>query len=593
MILTIKGEIIELAEKEKITFSFESLCNGLDKKKLSRTQSFKIPKTTKNLQIFGFSNRPEVFGAEMRVSFDAILTHGAGQIKGILYINDATGDTFNAIFLYGECLPLKRLKEAGKLSDIFYSNLTKVLRKGTTDTMSANLGVFVYFNGESDDPTKWHYPAVKWSYLLSQSMSALDLNYNSTAFTNSYLSVLRSQNGTTQIISTSTENVLNYWSGEFNSNYFVQDTIVVDDYGTSTTYNVLRCIQACRFQATETNTNYNGAEGYLTGLFVMRDVDYVNENDVNEFFTKKIAQTTTRRLFLNANLEVGDCIFYGQFKAVGSYGVEIQTLYYLQPLIGTIYGNGTKLALTQDSLGYLMGTFALQENMPDLTAFDLINLIAELKGGVAYFDEANDRFDIFDWDFDGKNGAIVDVDNNLIKVTSVERKSFDYAQNQIFTLKQESNRYYNAKAVSLLQKTYTTQNELITEESKVELKGTGVNVYTSARHSNTLVAAINSEEYNDTYSASQLKEGDNSIIGVLGGWSSYGLVVPAEVKKNTHLQTICDLATKIKVEVTCDDIMWQKVSRSFTRYTFRGGWYFCLNATYSKPKVTLILQRYK
>ena len=180
-----------------------------------------------------------------------------------------------------------------------------------------------------------------------------------------------------------------------------------------------------------------------------------------------------------------------------------------------------------------------------------------------------------------------------MKLVNVERKSFDYAQNQIFSLKQESDRYYNEKAVSLLQKTYTTQNELLSEEKKEEFKGTGVNTYISALHSNTLLAAINSVEYNDTYSTSQLREGDNSIVAVLGGWSSYGLVVPAEINKNNYLQTICDLATKIKVEVMCDDIMWQKVNSSFTRYTFRGGWYFCISATYNKPKVTLILQRYK
>lgn len=83
---------------------------------LNRTQSFKMPKTSKNMSVLGIGSAL-IFGEQERRYFDAQL-QGSGFVEnGLLYINSVEDD-FTCIFIFGSLIQLKKIADVKKMSDV-------------------------------------------------------------------------------------------------------------------------------------------------------------------------------------------------------------------------------------------------------------------------------------------------------------------------------------------------------------------------------------------------------------------------------------------------------------------------------------------
>jgi len=101
-------------QKKNILFSFDDI-------ELNRSQGFTLPRSKINDAIFQFSFRPDFDGAVTRVTHFAEMFYSGGKEEGILSCSSANDNGYECIFIYGELRNLRKIKEAGKISEYFDS----------------------------------------------------------------------------------------------------------------------------------------------------------------------------------------------------------------------------------------------------------------------------------------------------------------------------------------------------------------------------------------------------------------------------------------------------------------------------------------
>lgn len=115
MYLVVNNKKIELTEGA-ISIKKTNNAFTFGKYTLSRTQSFKVPKTAENRKVFGLG-RVDLFGSEERRKFDAQLVIGAVSHDGELYVTEVTDKDYKCTFVFGELLPLKQFSEIKTLAE--------------------------------------------------------------------------------------------------------------------------------------------------------------------------------------------------------------------------------------------------------------------------------------------------------------------------------------------------------------------------------------------------------------------------------------------------------------------------------------------
>ena len=84
---------------------------------LNRTQSFKLPKTQKNMQLFG-CGLPYAFGEPERRYFDAQL-QGSGFVEnGLIYIDSIDAEEITCIFIFGNLIKLKEISNVKNMAEV-------------------------------------------------------------------------------------------------------------------------------------------------------------------------------------------------------------------------------------------------------------------------------------------------------------------------------------------------------------------------------------------------------------------------------------------------------------------------------------------
>lgn len=113
--LLVEGKILDLPP---VNLSYKRVNNAFTfgKLTLSRSQSFKVPKTPNNLNIFNLGNIWQ-FGESERRYFDAQL-QGSGFVEnGLLYI-ESIDENYNCVFLFGSLFILKNVSNVKKMADV-------------------------------------------------------------------------------------------------------------------------------------------------------------------------------------------------------------------------------------------------------------------------------------------------------------------------------------------------------------------------------------------------------------------------------------------------------------------------------------------
>lgn len=119
---SVNGQALDMPAELSLQFQRKNILFAFDGIQVERTTNFSIPATPKNMRIFGFANSHLTSGADMRIKIPATLTYGVLIKSGLLHVSkyNVKNKTFECVFLTGELEQLKRVKDAGNLSEYYY-----------------------------------------------------------------------------------------------------------------------------------------------------------------------------------------------------------------------------------------------------------------------------------------------------------------------------------------------------------------------------------------------------------------------------------------------------------------------------------------
>lgn len=167
VLFSVNGQALDMPAGLSLQFQRKNILFAFDSIQVERTTNFSIPATPKNMRIFGFANSHLTSGTDMRVKIPATLTYGVLTKTGVLHISkyNVKNKTFECVFLTGELEQLKRVKDAGNLSEYYYPQAVAEVG-GSSTGLDALWGIVTYaqnypFDGE-------HYAGVFPSYNIKK-----------------------------------------------------------------------------------------------------------------------------------------------------------------------------------------------------------------------------------------------------------------------------------------------------------------------------------------------------------------------------------------------------------------------------------------
>lgn len=140
------GVALDMSDSVKFSFDKDNILWAFNDLKCERSQEFKIPATTTNERVFGFAGNPAFDGRGMRKRFEAQLQDGVVVKDGYLYVNQFSKREYSAIFVTGEYVGLQRVRDAGKVSELY---------NGANVTVTSSLDETWYTARESMQETDW------------------------------------------------------------------------------------------------------------------------------------------------------------------------------------------------------------------------------------------------------------------------------------------------------------------------------------------------------------------------------------------------------------------------------------------------------
>ena len=187
VLFSVNGQALDMPAELSLQFQRKNILFAFDSIQVERTTNFSIPATPKNMRIFGFANSYLTSGADMRVKIPATLTYGVLTKTGVLHISkyNVKSNTFECVFLTGELEQLKRVKEAGNLSEYYYPQAVAKIG-GSSTGLDALWGVVSYaqnypFRGEQ---YKGFFPSYNIKKVIEGAFAALGVSCSIGEFAN-------------------------------------------------------------------------------------------------------------------------------------------------------------------------------------------------------------------------------------------------------------------------------------------------------------------------------------------------------------------------------------------------------------------------
>ena len=186
ILFNVNGQALDMPAGLNLQFQRKNILFSFDSVQVERTTNFSIPATPKNMQIFGFANSHLTFGADMRIKIPATLTYGVLTKTGVLHISkyNIKNKTFECVFLTGELEQLKRVKDAGNLSEYYYPQAVADVG-GSSTGLDALWDVVTYAQNypfEGEDYT--HFPSYNIKKVLEGAFAALGVSCSIGEFAN-------------------------------------------------------------------------------------------------------------------------------------------------------------------------------------------------------------------------------------------------------------------------------------------------------------------------------------------------------------------------------------------------------------------------
>lgn len=536
------GVLLDIPQNLSIEFKKKNILFAFDNIELERTTSFKLPKTPTNLLAFNFSNDLHRVGTAMRKRVAAQFQSGIVTKDGYIYVSgyDYKADSFECIFVTGEFLGLKELKELGAADELGYDENLSVRYNELTNIVSLLMPDFRVLMSYADD--RAYRPSYRLSYILDWLMNKTSVSID--AIPRDFDIILTNPNqlqptefSITQEVSDSTqpsEQVSSQYYNTISSSANVSsvfDEIGYDQYNGEPTlvFGVQRYYRA-RFLRAKMDIRINFPSDFPdVFMYGMRDTyggmvfygDY--SFSVSNYTMTKSGSPLAGR---TVSLKAGDAFIFvdsNDYKmippsTVGGMSIPASLGFY--PLISLSSFDGMTIEADGDlKTGDII---YLRDNMPALTATDILKIFAYLNGKVLWFDSKNNRVTFEDLIVSNYRTITFD---KIISVTNLRRTFGDYAQENKINFDSPE----GMRNTDYIEASYLIDNDNI-EQSK--------ELYT--------IPFSEGRRYGDTNAIAILSE-DNDTIAVPTVLS--GRLYRVDIVKNSVLQSILTNSTTIDVQV--------------------------------------------
>lgn len=564
MLFNVNGQYLELPDDFSLQFKKSNVLFAFDNMECERSTSFDIPATPQNDRIFALSRQVQNFGAGMRTRYDAELQGSGVTKRGYLYISSADKSAYNAVFVTGELLGLQAIRNAGKLADF--------LR--LTDTTSYSVNGSSPAVGESSIWDGVNYkkptgalirPSIRLGQLYDAIFSTLGVTHSQIPAEAASIRIIPSEiKGIRKESVTLTEN----------SRAMVTDgTYPVCIYVSNSLPGDVISYSAARVARIENNgaTTYTGTarvfyakqnivitfpDDWNDDLFIGRFLSSYNQNE--EYLLEIFEFLGDRSFDRNKNI-TGDSL-RGRTVEIEQGGefliISKNDYIYTQGSGGLTEGwsfAGVDCKVEIEGEEMTSGAYVrLQDNLPEITAVDLLKYIAAFSGLMLNYDDKNGiTFD----DLDFRTWRTIEL-KNVIEIENVTREFSDYSQRNVL-------RFADKIGIA-----YTIENVNLTEEKELQnipfTQGGGVA---------------------DAIYIDDQTEGD--VVGTNGGGAYLARV---ELIKNAGLQTLCDASTAVTIKARMSLLEFESVTPKTLLY-YDGVRYVWTDAQWSKDVATFKLSK--
>lgn len=414
-------------QKKNILFSFDDI-------ELNRSQGFTLPRSKINDAIFQFSFRPDFDGAVARVTHFATMFYSGGKEEGLLSCISANDDGYECVFIFGELRNLRKIKEAGKISEYFdiphsivWGDETPAYPANNDESYNELWSLLKY---KTDAPESvWQHginvlPSVRLDRLIDVCCSSLSVGVDITFPEIHPRLILSSTLGRGAEVIIGYEKTGNF---HFNSSSEIALSPAID--GAEVGDFTFQCFDAFYivfaipiFVKTTVKTKGIRFNRKMEVIFKAQTAISTNKYpvwfldpgdvvsfDEGDYFTFISRDTENAKI----HYFDGKPYIYGG-EALGGYGIS-----------GFTYPESGTFGVRQlDNISYNM-TYRLKDNLPDVTLIDLLKTYAHIYNRLLFYDPEENKFSFFDGNF---TNTLIPLDDRIIKRTDVKRTIGTFAQ---------------------------------------------------------------------------------------------------------------------------------------------------------------------
>lgn len=503
-------------QKTNPLFAFDDL-------KCERSTSFDVPATPNNDRIFGLAKIPAYYGRGMRVRYVASMEASAVVKNGYLYVSAYSKGKYKCVFVTGELLGLQQIKEAGKIADFMsFTNTTVYSRFGYKPSLVGNsIWAGVEYKRPTDGLVK---PSVQLGLLYSAVFAQLGVTHAQIPAAAAGIRIIPSELKGIQeedVVLTETASQM-ATDGTYPVCLDVSNSLLGDviSYGVArvarksnngaTTYT-----GTARVFYTRQNINITFPDDWNDDLFIGRFLSgyYPQEEHLLEIFEFLGDRSFDRDGTVTGESLRGRTV---EIEQGGTFLIISKNDYvYMQESGGLTDGwaiAGGDYTVKIEGGEITEGAYVrLQDNLPDMTAVELLKCIAAFSGMVLNYDDANgitfDELNFNNWEL--LEGL------KVVETEQIERTFSGYGQRNFV-------RFDDGRGIE-----YTIENDNLKEENELQVvpfvQGGGV--------------------------AEAIYIGEDEEGDVVGKDAGGDYLARVELLKNAGVQELCDSSTSVQVRI--------------------------------------------
>lgn len=616
--LMVDGVILDMApislsiKKENNAFTFGKL-------QLSRTQSFTIKKTGKNMSVLGRGDFVN-YGAKERILHDAYMYGSGINAVGKLYVTEVE-DHFKCMFIFGDLLPLKEIAEVKKMSDVLEPYDVE-LQIGASSSASGNeLSYYEcvrYWNKWAQNERYLTYAYYLPSYdvrkLFEYANNTFDVPFDLTQIPNYRLVQPPIKNAERKDIVLAKDGINTFSSAQNTKLMFstIQRTLINDITGQ------LGAVNRVNIKCYYTNTigELTFPEDFPDDIFFV--VDYTHFEQWSgqvvvdllflggyEFdwelrtITSDISQEGERATkgapLAGQTIEIPRLLprtYYNENNTQQEYVYPRLSFYRKSDFHNTGGGNTlqyrgftkdaspfnftfpsvTRQAKRED--GLLWYSWA-QDNLPSMSFLDLYNAVAFLQNKYITYQNGSITMNTLYFD------EVIEL-KNIINVETMERRGLTDAQRALVEWK-----YSDVVSEALRKKIiYTTENEMLDEE-KTMFK-IPFSCGEPLPNNDVFINDVQRINYDEDWESTNVEwQGNEHTIAIAGEGEMLKYV---QIPRSALFDFIQNQSTRISVKCEMSLLEYEKIKENNIIYYGNARWVW-VSSTWQKNKAKFVLQK--